>query len=278
MFTRIKINLNGQVVEAILLAKFSMKVNVYKKKITKFLWIKKAKLITEHKFTDFCMVYIPWKHRMKEIVLVKNELVIENNLTFIDKTNIVKIDSFKTICGDYTNSEMYVKNFEGYDFIYADRNFIGNVYEYDTEQCLSLLYKNIPEIISEKYDDERIVESLFIPCKNGQGSAYLEFQYCEKEVGKNPFRKIEFKKQTSLLVSANNLEQFLDLYSKFLGPCISPDGSGRFYEFGENYYTKEMAKEIYNKIKRANIKGEEPLLVWLYQAFTEYNGFYILGL
>lgn len=46
---------------------------------------------------------------------------------------------------------------------------------------------------------------------------------------------------------------------------------------GVNYYTKEQAVDILQRIKKDKPKDYEILAEWLEKAVSEYNGFYFLG-
>ncbi len=117
---------------------------------------------------------------------------------------------------------------------------------------------------------------MFIPCKNRVGSAYYEFQYCREEM--SPDKALEaygFWAKDSLLVHADFDNIFFDGYIKYLEPTYAPDGSGRFYAYGVNYYDKEMTQRIIDRIKEDKPTCHELLLQWLEGAGY---GFYFLGL
>ena len=121
---------------------------------------------------------------------------------------------------------------------------------------------------------------MFIDGTDRKGSAYLEFQYNDIE---EPFKKIQLNKiqhfkDSSLLLSDDKLDNFLNIYYEFFKDCTSLDGSDNFCHYGLNFYSKELTKKLYNTIKSKNIFGSERLLLWLSEAFTSHKGFYILGI
>ena len=70
---------------------------------------------------------------------------------------------------------------------------------------------------------------------------------------------------------------FFKYYQDYLEKTNTPDGSGKFYEFGINYYTKAQTQTIIERIKNDKPLDFERLLPWLEKAVAEYNGFYLLG-
>lgn len=274
MFTKIKINYDDKIVEGILLATFECKKEWYKK--THFLWIKKDKKIHYHDYINLCLVYFPWKYQKKELQILPIEFCLDKPI-FTDLSNINKYENEFEIEDKIHNVKTFIKNISGYEFV--NKDFLTNYELWHIDECLKELYNEIPEIYDEEFDDTIFLNNIFEYINaNTKGSAFIELQYNDNEINKKPFKKIDFKKCGSLAISSDNLKQFIDVYAEYFEPCISPDGTGRFYEFGLNYYTKDMAKEVFEKIKSANIVGSQILLDWLEKSFTEYNGFYILGL
>lgn len=272
MLTKIKINYNEQLIDAILLAKFSIRRKFYEKK--KFFGIKREKLIGNFDFNNCYMVYIPWKYRSKEVTLIGENLIKNNFQGFIDKNKIISIENFETI---YENEnsiiKTYISNFEGYKFLYDKELFKGQSL-FNLDICLNILNNELPELLEEEFNDEMFVENMFITFQDKHGSAYLEFQYYKEDSLNTIYKKIKYDKIDSLYVNANKVDHFADIYFDFLNPCKTHN----FDIYGVNYYTKEQAKTIYMLIKNANIEYSKNLLQWLEKSFTDYNGFYILGI
>ena len=272
MFTRIKIDYNGYSVDAILLAKFSMKREIYIKE--KILWITKQSIYSKIDSANMCLIYIPWKYKSKEIAVINQKFIISSSCDFIDNDNIIKIDNFETTHED--NSRLintHITNFEGYDFLYT-KDLIDGLEIFKMKKCLTALYNQFPQVLNDEFDDEKIIDNIFLTSQFRNGSAYIEFQYYEKETTKNVYKNIEHFKLNSLFVSIDSIEHFLDLYFDFFNPCCDHI----FDEYGVNYYTQEQSESIYKFIKEADIKGSGDLLAWIQKAYTNHNGFYILGI
>lgn len=121
---------------------------------------------------------------------------------------------------------------------------------------------------------------MFISCKDRNGSAYYEFQYCKKDMilKKLLDKGYGFWAEDSLLVHTDDDEEFFKNYLKYLCFTNAPDGTNEFCEYGVNYYTREQTRAISEKIKEDRPKDFEILADWLYKAVTDYNGFFFLGI
>ena len=149
---KIKIQIDfGQktsIVEAVLLAKFIREYTSYIS--TKRLLFRRLK---EVKKSELCyLVFIPWKHREKELLVIKESEIVSDNFT--QPTEWVNIDSFTSSTKEEYHDYFEIKDFWGYDFIYENRFFLAHVMESITWEPLEVLYKNMPELLSEEIDDE----------------------------------------------------------------------------------------------------------------------------
>ena len=281
MIMKIKAIYNDMTIDCVLLAKFDIEVN-FKREQKKSLLFKWNKFIACKDYKSVCLVFVPWKHKSKEFAFISKDLVL-GDCDFLDKTNIIKSAEFYSECIEYyfdnkpISNKVLIKNFEGYDFIYQNNSFLANLYNRNSEQCYDLLYKNLPEVFDcEPVDDEIQLKTMFVDIAKRKGSAYIEFQYAKNV--KKPFKKIDNFKEDSLFIHSDNIDWFLQNYGDLFNNCISPDCSNRFCDYGVNYYTPEMAKTIFDKLKRLNIIGSEKLIVWLDKAVSSGEGFYILGI
>ena len=125
-------------------------------------------------------------------------------------------------------------------------------------------------------------KSIFVPCsqKRKGTSAYYEFQFCKKAL---PSKKLMEEdalhfREDSLLVYMDDDARLFKHYTRYLSHPHSPDGSGRFYYAGINYYTKEETETILKKIEKERPPYAEPLIEWLREAAEKYNGFFFLGI
>ena len=118
---------------------------------------------------------------------------------------------------------------------------------------------------------------MFISCSEKQGTAYFEFQYCKKEwnIKKLSKKGYSFWEKDSLLVHVDYDRDFFENYGTYLD---TPDGTQKLDPYGVNYYTKEQALVIMERIKNDKPQEFEALVTWLEKAVTEYNGFFFLGI
>lgn len=124
---------------------------------------------------------------------------------------------------------------------------------------------------------------MFIPCSERKGTAYFEFQFCKrKSLARRMFTaivgEVDFWAKDSLLVDANADESFFKEYGAYIKFPTAKNGFQELDPYGVNYYTKEQARSILEKIKKDKPKGFEVLGIWLEKAVTEYDGFYFLGI
>ncbi|MBQ4556692.1 MAG: hypothetical protein IJA60_03485 [Clostridia bacterium] len=110
---------------------------------------------------------------------------------------------------------------------------------------------------------------IFASYNEKTNNAHFEFQY---------FR-FSLCHEDSLFVPFSNDVAFFKEYLKYLEPTETPNGEKRFDGCGRNYYTKEQAKTMFERIKTDNPKEYTVLLKWLEKAIldSDCKGFYILG-
>lgn len=137
-----------RVIKGILLGKYQRphdEVYSYEKK---FLW--KTKTIYAHRTTNTPLyaVFIPWKHQLKEIREVDEKYIVNLQSLNVDDAWIKK-DKFisETYDGFIYPLSLEINNFAGYKFMYDNNSFIANLCLYEFEDCLTILYKNMPEVL-----------------------------------------------------------------------------------------------------------------------------------
>ena len=72
---------------------------------------------------------------------------------------------------------------------------------------------------------------MFITNKDRNGSAYIEFQYNDKDLKENKLLKVSNMtnfKSDSIYVYVDEIEKFLDIYEKYFNNGISPNGKNEF--------------------------------------------------
>ena len=102
------------------------------------------------------MVFIPWKHRAKELALIDDTDVLAQD--FSTPTQWIDIAKF---ISPYTEETPYydeyeITDFSGYPFVKENENFIANVKQCDYSSVLEYLFKHFPELL-EATDAEEAV-------------------------------------------------------------------------------------------------------------------------
>lgn len=108
--------------------------------------------------------------------------------------------------------------------------------------------------------------SIFYTHSEISEGAYFEFRY-------------NWQNKCALYIPISKDQVFFKEYLKYLEPTKTPDGNTKFDACGINYYTKEQAEKMLNRIKADKPKEYTVLLSWLDKFISESseNGFYILG-
>lgn len=97
----IRFTLNERVISGIILAKFEYSHQIRKKIIKNLLWHSITKYKRIKTISPFYLVFIPWKHKEKEIILVKESDAI-NYDNIISYNDMIKVDEFtSTYCDNY---------------------------------------------------------------------------------------------------------------------------------------------------------------------------------
>ena len=122
---------------------------------------------------------------------------------------------------------------------------------------------------------------IFLPAseKKSGSSAYYELAFCKKnlppeELVQNGF---EYFSADSLLFHMDDDSRFFRHYTKYFENPHTPDGSGRFFYAGVNYYTAEESAKILASIEKDAPPYSAPLIEWLRKA-DAYNGIFFLGI
>ena len=139
---------DGRVVKGILLGKYQRPHNEVYSYEKKFLW--KTKTIYAHRTLNASLyvIFIPWKHQIKELREVDEKYIV-NPQSFNTDETWIKIDKFvsETCDGYIYPLSLEVKDFVGYEFMYDNNSFIANLCLHEFEDCLRILYKNMPEVL-----------------------------------------------------------------------------------------------------------------------------------
>ncbi len=123
---------------------------------------------------------------------------------------------------------------------------------------------------------------MFITADNHKGTYYFEFHYCkyEKPVcdGKTDWAIVEHWAEDSLLMKADDFDEFLEKYYKSILDCaLLPNGDTGFDYCGVNYYDADKTVEFLRKAETLLEEKYSILIPWLNEAVKRKIGFYILG-
>ena len=145
---KILIKYNNREVPAILLAHFNMVDNEFKGLFGRI----KDIFVSVNR--QYCLVFIPWKHKVKELALISMSDVIT-----IDKLIGNDIVSVEKYISPFTEEDPYyaeckISNFIGYKFIYEYKNYIADIRNQCFKKPLELLYQHHPELLKEEFDEE----------------------------------------------------------------------------------------------------------------------------
>lgn len=94
------------------------------------------------------IIFIPWKHKEKELVEVDEKYTLNlNSIEFEEEW--IEVGSFvsKFFNGYIYHASMEVNKFRGYKFIYDYNSFIINMVLYETHRNLEVLYKHLPKLL-----------------------------------------------------------------------------------------------------------------------------------
>lgn len=144
----IEFDQDGKKIKGILLGKYKTPHNEYYSVEKKFLWITKRLHRSRSLNTPLYIVFIPWKHREKELIIVDEKYVTDPHMLGRDNQWIdVSGFSSKTYDGVIYHAKVDVTEFSGYRFIYENNAFIINLHSYETWDNLSIVYENMPELL-----------------------------------------------------------------------------------------------------------------------------------
>lgn len=216
MYNRITFKLDGIEVQGILLAEYDIHIPCILPKKNKFLFFSFKRFTETTKKTKQYLVFVAWKHALKEIMPVYEEQII--SIDYDKSVEWVSIDSFVSkYQKEYDYADYLVENFKGYKFIFENNGFIAQVRNDDLNQTTEILYKYIPKLLEEEFDETNAPKHfpLFITNAERMGTGYIELQY-EKPKQKNVKRKRNDNpkhfKEDSLFIGVENINLFESQY------------------------------------------------------------------
>ena len=276
MYNRITFNYDGIITKCMLLAEcdFIETISVEKK----FLFFKYySKVIDKRKFKMY-IVFIPWKHAMKDIVFISEEQIL--SIDRVEEDNWINIDSYisKFVKEEPYYCEYEIENFNGYKFIYDDNEFIANIRNGLKKYCLETLYNNLPSIIEEEFDEDTAIRDnlMFLTGKEieGQGTGFIELQYCKRNLPRSiALNKINHWEKDSLYIDVPcALSIFLDQYFD-----IFKSVNKNLDVFSPEYFTLKQVIELRERLLELKPIDYRILVQWLDVCIDKGYSMYFLG-
>ena len=144
----IEFNNNGNAIKGILLGKYQRPHDEVYSFEKKFLWKTKTICKRQTLNTPLYVIFIPWKHKEKELLEIDEKYIIDPQSVQTDETWI-KVDKFisKEFIGNIHHASMEVNDFIGYKFMYDNNSFMINLCLNGSRDNLTILYENIPELL-----------------------------------------------------------------------------------------------------------------------------------
>lgn len=154
----IKFHYYGRIISGILLGKSKRKHDeVYSVK-KRSLW--KTKIVYKHKTlnTPLYVIFIPWKHREKELIEVDEKYMIDPETIQNDEAwiHVDKFISERTESFDNHSwkESIEVRDFIGYKFMYDNNSFMIDLCLHEWGDALTVLYQNMPQLLTMVLDNK----------------------------------------------------------------------------------------------------------------------------
>ena len=146
---KIIIKYNNREVIAVLLARFDMMDN-------EFVSVKglfgRTKEVLMPMNRQYCLVFIPWKDKEKELALISVcDIITMDKLIGNDIVSVEKYISPFEQENPY-HKEYQISNFIGYNFIYEYKNFIADIRNHCFDKPLEILYYHKPELLHQQFE------------------------------------------------------------------------------------------------------------------------------
>ena len=278
MYNRITFNYDGIITKGILLAECDFIETISVPVEKKFLFFKYySKDIDKRKFKVY-IVFIPWKHALKDIVFISEGQIL--SIDRVEDDNWINIDSYisKFVKEEPYYCEYEIENFNGYKFIYDDNEFIANIRNGLKKYCLETLYNNLPSIIEEEFDEDTAIRDnpMFLTGKEieGKGTGFIELQYCKRNLPRLiALNKINHWEKESLYIDVPcALSIFLDQYFD-----IFKSVNKNLDVFSPEYFTLKQVRELRERLLELKPIDYRILVQWLDVCIDKGYSMYFLG-
>ena len=149
---KILIKYNDKETSAFFLARFDM---VDKEVVSQKGLFGKIKNVLVDTKSPYYLMFIPWKHREKELALIPvRDVIIVDKRVDEDMVSVKKyISPFTEELPYYTEYE--ISDFVGYKFICDYKNFIADIRNQCFNKPLEILYQHYPQLLHEEFDEEQ---------------------------------------------------------------------------------------------------------------------------
>ena len=280
MMIQITFNYYGNTVKGILLGKYQGVHELHQIIKKKFF----GKVYEKHKVkktnSPLYIIFIPWKHQIKEIVEIDENYVLEID-GLLKEEDWIYVDSYTSSVLEHNEYEVSikVKNFNGYKFIYDDNEFIANIRNGLTEYCLETLYNNLPSIIEEEFDEDTAIRDnpMFLTYKEieGQGTGFIELQYCKRNLPRSiALNKINHWEKDSLYIDVPcALSIFLDQYFDIF-KSVNKNSED---VYSPEYFTLKQVIELRERLLELTPIDYRILVRWLDVCIDKGYSMYFLG-
>ncbi len=143
----------GKPTKGILLGKYQCPHEEVYRVQKRCFWKTKAVYKSRLLHTPLYIVFVPWQHQEKEILAIDEKYVLRPQEHSSDEAWI-QVDRFTAqTTGEYPQS-IKVKCFIGYPFIYEHNSFIASLALHEKQDCLSVLYQHLPNILEMHLDNQ----------------------------------------------------------------------------------------------------------------------------
>lgn len=278
MYNRVTFNYDGIVAKGILLAEFDL-VEPFTDYIDKkYLFFTFRKKIETTRNFKWYAVFVPWKHAMKDIIFITKKMII--SIDYCSDEKWVEIKKFNSafVKEHPYYCEYVVENFNGYEFIVKDNEFIANIRNGLSEYSLQTLYENLPSILKEEFDEDKAIRNypVFITSKEreGTGTGYIELQYCKENITRIvALKKLKHFDKESLYIGVESFSIFEDQY---LDIFISVNKNlSDIFEM--EFFTLEQVKKIKALILQRKPIDYKIIIDWLDVCIKSGYSLYFLG-
>ena len=156
---KVKAIYDDTLIECIPLARFMWEVYETIERRHKFFghtWYSKK---TKPKKKLCSLVFIPWKHKLKQLEIIPDDNILCDFNNY--NNDWINIQKFKSNYSDFDRtykSWVVVEEFYGYSMIANINNFIASYSEGEYYYCLDVLYKNMPSLLEEEFDEYQKID------------------------------------------------------------------------------------------------------------------------